>query len=119
LATPDAAVTINPEQLERAITLVFYYLNEAQRILGKSAGDPNIYLAALVLEWIKRNRPDQIFPIADVYQRGPTQIRIAKKAKNIMQILQEHGHVIEITDAEIDGKKIHSAWGLVKCEENK
>jgi hypothetical protein len=111
--------TINLDQLERAITLVVYYLEEALRILGKSGCDPNINLAAQTLEWIKRNRSDQIFPIADIYQRGPSQIRNAKKAKNIIQILQEHELVTEIKDAVIGGRKIRSAWRLESDREDK
>ena len=87
--------------------------------MGKNGGDPNINLAIQTLEWIKRKRPDQIFPIADIYQLGPTQIRNAKKAKTIMQILQEHEAVIEIQDALIDGKKVRSAWRLTCDRDDK
>ncbi len=110
---PGTEVKISLQQLERAITLISYYLDEALRILGKNGGDPNINLAILTLEWIKRNRPKQVFPIADIYQRGPSQIRNAKKAKNIMNILQEHGFVIEIQDAVLEEKKVRSAWQFV------
>ncbi len=115
----EVEIKISLQQLERAITLVDYYLDEAIRILGKNGGDPDIYLAAQVLEWIRRNRPDQIFPIADVYQRGPPQIRNARKAKKIIQILKDHEHVIEVVDTMIGGKKVRSAWRLVVDKENK
>lgn len=109
---PEIELRISLQQMERAIILVAYYLDETLRILGKNGGDSNINLAALALEWIKRNRRDQIFPIADIYQRGPLQIRNAKKARNIMQILLEHGYVNEIQDAVINGCKVRSAWRL-------
>jgi hypothetical protein len=109
----DKELRIDLQQLDRAIELVDYYLSEALRILSRSSSDPNTHLATLTLEWIKRSRSDQIFSIADVYQRGPSQIRGAKKAKAIMKILQEHNHVIEVPDAIIDGKKTRSAWRLV------
>ena len=105
-------VRINLQQVSRAITLVEYYLGEALRIVGKSGSDPNIYLATLTLDWIKRTRSNQVFPLADVYQRGPIQIRTAKTAKGIMQILVEHGYVTEIKDEAIEGKKVRSAWRL-------
>jgi hypothetical protein len=116
---PEIEVTIDLQQLERAITLVLYHLDEALRILGKNAGDPNINLAAQTLEWIKRNRSNQIFPIADIYQRGPPQIRNAEKAKNIMRILREHGLVTEIQDVVIDGRRMRSAWSLVNDGDDK
>lgn len=105
-------VKISLQHINRAISLVEYYLGEALRILGKSGGDPNIYLAKLTLDWIKRNRPDETFPLADIYQRGPPQIRNGSKAKKIMQILKDHESVIEIRDVVIDDKRVRSAWRL-------
>ena len=116
LAMPEATISITLDQMERAITLVNYYLNEARRVLNRSVGDINIHLADQVLEWIKRHRPDKVFPLTDIYQRGPTQIRTAKKAKKMMEILKEHSYVIEIPGAEVDGKKIRSAWMLAKVD---
>lgn len=110
-------IKINLECLNRAIMLVVYYLQETLRILGKSSGDPDVYLAVQTLEWIKRCRLNQIFPMADVYQKGPNQIRSARKAKKIMRILEEHELVIEVPDALIDGKKVRSAWRLVNEQE--
>lgn len=110
--TGPADIKINLHHVKRAITLVEYYLGEALRIVGKSGGDPDIYLATLTLDWIKRNRPDQTFPIADLYQCGPPQIRNGRIAKKIMRILQEHGYVMEFKDEVIDGRKVRSAWRL-------
>jgi hypothetical protein len=103
---------INLQQLERAITLISYYLEETLRILGKSISDPDINLAIQTLEWIKSKRSNQIFSIADVYQRGPVQIRTGAKAKKIMRILQEHELVTEQQNVVIDNKKVRSAWKL-------
>ncbi len=82
-------IKINLQHVNRAITLIEYYLAEALRILGKSSGDPFINLAILTLDWIKRNRFNQTFPLADIYQRGPSQIRNATTAKKVMRILTE------------------------------
>ncbi len=109
----EMIVKVSLQQLERAITLVVYYLEEALRILGKTSSDPNINLAVQTLEWIKSKRSNQIFPIADVYQKGPVQIRTGAKAKKIMRILEDHEAVIEIQNAMIDGKKVRSAWQLI------
>lgn len=119
LSKPIEEVKIELQHLNRAIILVEYYLTEALRILGRTTGDPNISLATVTLEWIKRNRRDQIFPLADIYQRGPPQIRNGSKAKKIMQILEEHGHVISIRDVVIDGRNVRSAWRLVVDKETR
>lgn len=117
LGKSEVEVSISLQQLERAMRLVIYYLDEALRILGKSCCDPSINLATQTLEWIKRHRYGQVFPLADIYQKGPSQIRNAKKARNIMHILQEHEFVVEIQDALIEGRKVRSAWRLLNERE--
>lgn len=118
VAKDNTQFTIGLKHINRAITLIEYYLSEVVRVIGKNGGDPDIVLANLTLEWIKRNRPDQIFPIADIYQKGPSQIRNGKTAKRIMRILAEHEYVIEIKNKEIRGKKVRSAWHLVNDKNN-
>lgn len=110
---PTTETMITLHHIERAITLILYYLDEALRILGENCRDPNIDLATQTLEWIQKNRDNQTFPIADIYQNGPSKIRNVKTAKQVLHILQDHELVKEIKDATIDGRKVRSAWQLV------
>lgn len=103
---------INLQQIERAILLVEFYLSEALRTLGQCEVNQNIIIAQRTLEWIKNCYPNSIFPLSAVYQLGPAQVRNAKKAKEIMEILKEHDLVIEVVDTVINKKKVRSAWRL-------
>jgi hypothetical protein len=108
----SAGAKIELDHVTRAISLVEYYLHEVLRILGNSACDVNTSLAIQTLEWIKRTHGDQIFSISEVYQKGPTQIRTATKAKEIMRILQKHENVVLVPNILIDGHKVREAWKL-------
>lgn len=101
------------EHIERAITIVEFYLNEALRIVGCSSSDPDIALAIQTLEWLRKERVGVTFPLSEVYQYGPTAIRSANKAKSIMQILKNHEYVEESSNVEIHGCRVRSAWRLV------
>lgn len=113
VSNPGYNLTVSLEHMERAIILIEYYLYETLRLTGSYGGDPAIALATLTLEWIKRNRPALLFPIADIYQKGPPQLREAKKAKEILDILKRHGYVCEVPDVYISGKRVKSAWLLL------
>lgn len=108
----SAGAKIELDHITRAILLVEYYLHEILRILGNSACDFNTDLAIQTLEWIKRICRDRIFSITEVYQKGPTQIRTATKAKEIMRILQKHENVVFVPNTVIDGHKVREAWKL-------
>lgn len=51
--------------------------------------------------------------MTDVYQKGPSSIRQAGKARDLMRILQEHGWAEPCPEGmEIEGKKHKEAWRL-------
>lgn len=101
------------EHINRAIVLVEFYLNEALRILGNSVCDPDLALAVQTLKWLRKDRTSVIFPLSDVYQYGPGQIRNANKARIVMKLLQQHEYVAELKEAEINGRRVRSAWQLI------
>lgn len=103
---------ISIDHVNRAILLVEFYLNETLRIMGCSVSNPDVALAILVLEWLKKSRQEQIFSITDVYQNGPSQIRDAELAKRIMKILESYHQVIPMQGTIINGAKVKMAWKL-------
>lgn len=102
------------DHINRAIVLVEFYLSEALRILGNTVSDPDLALAIQTLKWLRKDLAGVIFPLSDVYQYGPVQIRTAGKAKIIMKLLQQHEYVNELKEAEINGRKVRSAWQLIE-----
>lgn len=103
---------IEENHIERGITLVNYYLSEILRIQGYLMINPELALAQKTLEhfW---ERGQSIVTLVDVYQKGPSAIRQAKKARDVMRLLQEHGWAEPCSQGiEIEGKKHREAWRI-------
>jgi hypothetical protein len=106
---------IDIEDVERGIMLVEYYLNEAMRIQGCLSIHPDLLLAQKVLNWCKESGREAI-ALQEIYQRGPSQIRSADKARSIMDILEKHGWVTPTSGIEIDGKRYKEAWVIRRID---
>jgi hypothetical protein len=52
----------------------------------------------------------EVVSLKEIYHKGPTEIRHAKKACGTMIILEEHGWVTRLTNALIDEKPCKEAW---------
>lgn len=100
---------ISLEDVERGIILMEYYLMEAMRIQGCLSIHPDLLLAQKVLKWCKDTRREAI-ALQDIYQRGPSQIRSAAKARAMMDILEKHRWVTPVSGMEVDGKRYREAW---------
>lgn len=103
---------VNEIYIERGIKLVNYYLSEILRVQGYLTINPEIALAQKTLEhfWAQGQ---EFVTLVDAYQRGPSAIRQAKKARNIMQILQEHGWAQPCSQGiEVEGRKYREAWRI-------
>lgn len=107
------AMEISSFHIECGIELARYYLNESLRIHHESADDPDILDAEKLLAWLK-SREDSFFHLAQIYQFGPGSIRSAKKARKVLGILEEHGHVASTGSKEIDGTLRKETWALRK-----
>jgi hypothetical protein len=114
IANPHAS-RIEVATLADAIDLAKYYLAEAVRLMASGAIDPELRLAASLLEWLQA-QPGTVIGLSRIYQRGPNAIRQADKARRAMGILSEHGWVKAMPDgAEIDGQRHKEAWEIVRC----
>ena len=92
------------------IALVRYYLAEAKRQIGSDSGDDDLKDAQDLLDWMQaRGRHHAII---DVYQSGPMAIRSARRAKEVMYTLEEHGWVECLGRMEIKGKMRREVWKL-------
>jgi len=107
---------IGVEDVERGIVLMEYYLAEAMRIQGCLSLHPDLLLAQKVLNWCKDAGREAI-PLQEIYQRGPSQIRSAAKARSIMDILEKHGWVTPVSGIDISGKRYREAWVIRRDEQ--
>jgi len=100
-------------EMEASILLAQHYAAEALRLFGASRISAELRLAQQLLVWVKgRDRREVSLP--DIYQFGPNAIRDKATAGRMVSILEDHGHLIRLSDgAEIDGKHRRDAWRLV------
>ena len=102
----DSSV-VSEQHIKSAILLAKYYRSEALRLFHSGALEPDLVLAQMLLDWLKKNSKNEI-ALTEIYQKGPSAIRQAATSKRLMRILIDHGWAIEITgltDAELKGKE--------------
>ncbi len=109
---------IGPEYIERAATLMQYYLTERLRIHGFIAINPDLVCAASLLKWFWQQGHAQV-GLSMVYQFGPPSlgIRNADRARTIMKILTDHRWVNSCPNLSINGKKFKEAWTILPLQQ--
>jgi hypothetical protein len=105
------ATEISGSQAESARALVAYFLSEAHRLEEVSRQDPDLILAQSLLEWIQKL--DRAVSLVEIYQSGPTDLRNAKSARYIANVLVDHGHITPTKSAKYRGRVRAEGWSVV------
>ena len=100
---------IELEDIQKGIALMEYYLTESIRIKGYLSIEPDLILSQKLLHW-SWSKGREVFPLQEIYQYGPIEIRQASKARYIMKILESHGWASPMTGIEIDGRYYKEVW---------
>ncbi|NDY74255.1 hypothetical protein DO021_20505 [Desulfobacter hydrogenophilus] len=106
----DAQV-IDEKYMKNGIALMDYFLSEAKRQIDADDSNDDLMDAKNLLTWMQA-RGEQ-HPIITIYQSGPMKIRNAKRARDVMAILEEHGWVKNIGETEIEGISYKEVWALI------
>ena len=101
---------ISKGHMQNAINLTRHYLLEGLRLVNSGIADPMLQEANKLLEWF-RAKKKTIVSLVEIYQYGANSIRDAKKAKQLMNVLIEHGYARPITcGVEFQGKMRKEAF---------
>lgn len=105
---------ISGDHMQAGIKLAEYYSQEALRLKDMQSVDKDLSLAQRVLDWIGEKQY-RVIPLQDVYQKAPvTEIRNARRAREIMTILLDHGHLTKIDGGmTIDSIHRKEVWRVV------
>ena len=104
------APEISSGYIRNSTILTQYYLNEALRLFNSGIADPLLQEANKLLEWL-RVKDKTIVTLPEIYQCGPNSIRDAKKARQLIAILVEHGYALPLPGgAEFEGKMRKEAF---------
>lgn len=110
-ADPEA-IEIGADDAERGCTLVHHYAAELIRLGDGARVSPELRLAARLLEWWQA-RPNPVVHLAQIYQRGLNALSNADRARQTVELLEEHGWVRRLPPRTvIDGKPRREAWAL-------
>jgi hypothetical protein len=105
---------ISHKNMQNAITLLEYFHQESLRLELMGKPDQDLQIAQKTLDWMKKSFLDKkrnVFPLQDIYQYGPVEVRNAKRARSMMRILEEHGYV-HLQLMEKNEKKRREIWIL-------
>lgn len=86
---------LSAQAVSAGIALMEFYASEAVRLYGTSALDNDTANAAALIEWIRKRQLAAV-GVRFLNRRGPTQVRSATVLKQAIEILVEHGHLVEI-----------------------
>lgn len=86
------AAEIDEETLGRAIVLGQFYLAEALRLVGSAQADPELMAAQRLYDWLIQHGKGSI-TLVEIYRNGPAHVRSASRARELLRVLELHGHV--------------------------
>lgn len=108
--------TLSRKSLAGALLVGQFYLREAIRIQQIASANQDILLAERLLNWLQTQWSDEYVSLAEIYQRGPSQIRDRATASHVVGILQAHGWLVLVGPAEVAGVQRRMAWRIVREE---
>jgi hypothetical protein len=109
LSVMRGGTEISIEDIEAGITLANYYLAEAVRIAVAGQINQPLKDAEQLRQWIMEKGLNRIYP-ALVYQKGPGKLRTKDKALKAIRTLEDHGWLLPMDIAEIDGSYRREVW---------
>lgn len=86
------AAEIDEATLRRAIGLGEFYLSEALRLAGSAQADPELTAAQRLYDWLIDDGKRSI-TLVEIYRNGPAHVRSASRARELLRVLEQHGHV--------------------------
>jgi hypothetical protein len=111
VADPEAA-EVGAEAMEAGTILAQHYAAEMLRLAGAAQIEPQLRLAARVLEWWRKSGSPRKH-LAAIYEHGPRAVRSAATARAVVAVLEEHGHLRRLPAGTVlDGMPRRDAWEL-------
>jgi Protein of unknown function (DUF3987) len=103
---------IDHEHLARAIKLIQHYAAEAAR-LARAGGNPDLQLAARLLEWLLTSWSEPLVSLPDIYQRSLNAIGDKATAARMVAILVDHGWLTKVNGGGVvAGTNRRDIWAI-------
>ncbi|ACT59330.1 YfjI family protein [Hirschia baltica] len=113
------STSVEGPTMENAITLVRYYINEAERLTGGAGLTRDIINAEKLRLWLINKWPHDHVSATDALQRGPLKRGFsASDIRALLEVLQAHDWIVkENRGAIIDGQKRREAWRIRRAKD--
>lgn len=111
---PDAkAITV--DHIGVAITLMLFYLDEALRIFDTGHVSEKLQNAETLREWLSQRYQEDHVDLSEISKCGPNKLRSTPQTKELMRLLEEHGH-LEKADGQVQikGRISHKAFKVIR-----
>jgi len=106
---------VQPDDMADAIALAQFYLSEASRLASAATLSAKIDRAEKLRKWLLEGWPEPEVMVRDVVQRGPNPLRESPKAREALELLEEHGWVVALeAESVVRGAARKEAWRIVK-----
>lgn len=102
--------TVSLDYFEAGARLVEYCISELLRLIDVNATDETLLQAQKLLAWLKLQNL-RLITLVEIYKTGPNFVRSASKARHLMELLWQHGHVRPSDERiEYDGTNRAETW---------
>lgn len=120
--------SIPREAVERAASLMGFYLNESLRLQQISDEDKQIKLAESCIEWafreldksavqcVEGDAETKQLNLRGLLQRGPNQLRTKAKAERTLKFLHDHGLSRKLQTTKFGDVETKEAWEIRKSD---
>jgi DNA polymerase III delta prime subunit len=106
---------VGSNEMAAGIAIARHYAAEALRLLGASRVSAELCEAQQALTWLQTSWPHPLVSLPDIYQRGPNSIRDTRRARRVVGILEDHGHLVRLPDGDfVDGTFRREVWEIVR-----
>jgi hypothetical protein len=118
----EDATEIGVDHLGSGIDLVQYHLNEAIRLLGMAQIDNKLQQARSLLDWLRSKWGERFISLRALVTFGPSSIRDAATAKELVSVLAEHGWLVPAPRGTLIGGSVgtarasREAWEIIPVE---
>lgn len=114
----DVEITeIGSAALDGGIALAKHYLQEALRLHGTGKTDERLQNAQALYSWLNASGKSNV-TLVEIYQRGPKCLRDARTARELVNILIEHGFMAPMAEGLVfDGAKRSEAFRVRLSEQ--
>ena len=111
-------VSVERTEMEQAIELARFYLNEAKRLVDIAIVSRELQMAEELRKWIIKNNKDGYLLLSDIIQNGPNNIRDKSTASKLVKIIEDAGWLKKVPNGiTIRGKARSTAYQLAELAE--